>query len=70
MSVRLISAMFSAALLTGCGLAGTGGAATVNGVSAAEEAKAAPKQLERVQGDVDAAQKKAAERLQAADATE
>jgi hypothetical protein len=70
MALRLISAMFGAVLLGGCGLAGTGAAAAVNGAAAAEEAKTAQKQLEKVQADVDAAQKKAAERLQAADAPE
>jgi hypothetical protein len=70
MSVRSISAMLAPALLAGCGLAGTGGAVAVNGAAAADDAKAAQKQLEKVKSDVDAAQKKAAERLQAADAAE
>ena len=68
MSARLISVVFATGLLTGCGLAGTGASAAVNGAAAAEEAKAARKTLDKVQADVDAAQKKAAEIREAADA--
>jgi hypothetical protein len=65
--MRLIVPIFAAGLLAGCGLAGTGGAAAVNGVTAAEEAKAAQQTLDKVQADVDAAQKKAAEMRDAAE---
>ena len=68
MSVRLIPTFCVAVLLAGCGLAGTGGAAAVNGVAAAEEAKTAQKQLDKVQADLDAAQKKAVEKRETADA--
>ncbi len=68
MSLRVVLAVFATGLLAGCGLAGTGGAAAVNGAASAEEAKAAHKQLDKVQADLDAAQKKAAEAREAADA--
>jgi hypothetical protein len=67
MSARLIFTMFASVVLAGCGVAGTGAVAAVNGASAAEEAKAAARQLEKVQADVDAAQRKAAELREAAD---
>jgi hypothetical protein len=70
MFVRLIFAMIAAGMLVGCGLAGTGGAAAVHGAATAEEAKAAGKQLDKVEADVDAAHKKAAEVRDAADAAE
>jgi hypothetical protein len=69
MSIRLICAMIVTALLSGCGLGGAGGAAAVNGAAAAEGAKAAPQQLDKVQADLDAAQKKAAEAREAAEAS-
>ena len=68
MSVRVISAILATALLSGCGLAGTGAATAVNGATAAEEAKSAQKQLDKVQTDLDAAQKKSAETRAAVDA--
>jgi hypothetical protein len=68
MSVRLISAILVAGLLAACGLGGAGGAAAVNGAAAAEDATAARKQLDKVQVDLDAAQKKAAEMREAAEA--
>jgi hypothetical protein len=70
MFVRLIVVMIAPGLLVGCGLAGTGGTAAVHGAATAEETKAAGKQLDKVQADVDAAQKKAAEVRQAADVAE
>jgi len=65
MSLRLISATILASLLQACG---AGGAAAVNGAAAAEDANAARQQLDKVQADLDAAQKKAAESREAAEA--
>jgi hypothetical protein len=70
MSVRLVCAIFTVGLLAGCGLGGAGSAAAVNGQAAAEDAKTARKQLDKVQADLDAAQKKAAETREAADAAD
>ena len=67
MFLRLIFAMFAAGLLQACGLGGAGGAAATTGAAAAEDAKAARQQLDKVQSDVDAAQKKAAEAREAAE---
>ncbi len=48
-------------LLAGCGLAGTGGAAAIDGATSARQAEAAQQQLDKVRSDLDAAQKTAAD---------
>ncbi len=65
---RAIPVVAVSLLLCGCGLAATGGAAAVNGTTAAEDAKAAKQQLDKVKADLDAAQKKAAEVRDASEA--
>jgi hypothetical protein len=65
--VRIAAIILMTALLAGCGVAGTGAATAVGGATSAEEAKAAKKQIESVQADLDAAQKKAAESREAAE---
>lgn len=67
MSTRIIPIIVVAALLTGCGLAEVGTGAAANGASAAEQAKAGQQQMEKVRKDVDAAQKTAADSLEAAE---
>lgn len=68
MNARCVAAVGALLLLCGCGIAGVGGAAAVQGAGSAEEAKAAQQQIEKVQADIDAAQKKAAEMREAAEA--
>jgi hypothetical protein len=55
--VRFASVLIAAAVLAGCGLAGTTVATGAGAASSAEQAKQAPKRLERVQERLDAAQK-------------
>jgi len=55
--VRWIASGVAVACLAGCGLAETTVAAGAGASSAAQEAKEAPRQLEKVQERLDAAQK-------------
>ncbi len=68
MTVRMVSTVMGSLLLAGCGLAGTGGAAAVSGTTAAEQAKAAEQQMEKIQLDLEAAQKAATDARAAAEA--
>ena len=63
---RPLTLIAAASLLSGCGLAETGIAAGAGAAAEAEQAKAALKQLEKVQADIDAAQKTAADARDAA----
>jgi hypothetical protein len=69
MALRLILAMVAAGILQACGLGGAGGAAASGGAAGAEGGKAAQQRLDKVQADLDAAQKKAAEAREAAEAS-
>jgi hypothetical protein len=64
--VLVLMASVLAAPLSGCGLAETGIAAGAGAASEAQQAKDAQKQIDKVQAEVDAAQKKAAETREAA----
>jgi hypothetical protein len=61
MSTRVLTVSAASLLLVGCGLAGTGGAAAVNGSASAEQAREAQQQMDKVRADVEAAQKSAAD---------
>ena len=65
--VRFVSVVFVAAALGGCGLAETTVATGAGAASSAEQAKQAPKQLEKVQERLDAAQKTEADARAAAE---
>lgn len=65
--MRIMSMILAAGLLSGCGLAGVGGAAATGGAANATQAEEGKKQLEKVQADLDAAQKAAADARDAAE---
>ena len=56
-----LAALTLAVSLSGCGLAGMGGAAATEGAASAQQASAAQQQLDKVRTDLDAAQKAAAD---------
>lgn len=58
--IRTLFVPMAAALLAGCGLAGTGAAAGTTGVGAAQQASQAEGTIDQVQADLQAAQDAAA----------
>ena len=67
MKTQIITSLFVAALLTGCGLAETGATAAAEAKAAAEQAKEGKKLEEKVKKDVEAAQQVSADALKKAD---
>ena len=68
MTTRLLALLLLVASLTACGVAETGAAAATIAASKAEEARRAQQLEAKVQADLDAAAKQAAERRSEADA--
>lgn len=65
--MRIMLMIVAAGMLSGCGLAGVGGAAATDGAANAAQAEEGKKQLEKVHADLDAAQKAAADARDAAE---
>jgi Flp pilus assembly protein TadB len=65
--VSCLAVFASAALLAGCGLAETSAVAAAEGASSAEQVKQGKELEAKVQRDIDAAQKKAADQLAGAE---
>ena len=67
MKTHIISSLFVAALLSGCGLAETGATAAAEAKAASEQAKQGKELEEKVKKDVEAAQQAQADALKKAD---